>query len=82
MKPQLSPRELDVLELICVGLETQAIGRRLNLSPITVRHLTQSLLRKMNAQNRTTLAVKALCAGIVQVFVLDNDEMTLGKPVR
>lgn len=74
----LTRREKTVLELVCIGLETKQIARRLHLSPVTVRHVTQSLLQKMNAANRTMLAVKAVCSRTVDVF-LHDDALQIGR---
>lgn len=49
--PELSPRQREVLELICQGLTTQLISERLELSPNTVAEYRQQILRRVGAAN-------------------------------
>ncbi|HEX6506133.1 MAG TPA: LuxR C-terminal-related transcriptional regulator [Chloroflexota bacterium] len=48
----LSPREVDVLRLIAMGLSNAEIAERLFLSPRTVHHHVSHILNKMNASSR------------------------------
>jgi DNA-binding CsgD family transcriptional regulator len=52
----LSPRLVDVLLLIEEGYSNKQIAERLRLSPNTIRTLVETLLRKINALNRTQAA--------------------------
>jgi DNA-binding NarL/FixJ family response regulator len=61
----LSPRELDVLRLLVDGCETIEIGRRLHLSPSTVKHHVSSTLDKLGVDNRVQAAVMAVREGLV-----------------
>ena len=63
--PALSPRELDVLRLLVAGCETIEIGRRLHLSPSTVKHHVSSTLEKLGVDNRVQAAVMAVREGLV-----------------
>jgi DNA-binding NarL/FixJ family response regulator len=67
-RPALSPRELDVLRLLVAGCETIEIGRRLHLSPSTVKHHVSRTLDKLGVKNRVQAAVMAVREGLV------NDE--------
>jgi DNA-binding NarL/FixJ family response regulator len=49
---ELTPREWEVLELLCDGLTTGQIAERLLLSSVTVRRHVSTLLRKSNAPDR------------------------------
>jgi DNA-binding NarL/FixJ family response regulator len=62
--PQLTQRELDVLELVAQGLDNQAIARRLVLSPKTVRNHVSNVLTKMPAADRSQAIVLAHQAGL------------------
>jgi DNA-binding NarL/FixJ family response regulator len=62
--PELTTRELDVLELIAQGLDNQAIARRLVLSPKTVRNHVSNVLAKMHAADRSQAIVLARRAGL------------------
>jgi DNA-binding NarL/FixJ family response regulator len=54
----------DLLELVAQGLPDHEIGRRLHLSPHTVKHQIERLRREVGARNRTELAAWAGCHGL------------------
>ena len=62
--PELTQRELDVLELIAEGLDNQAIARRLVLNPKTVRNHVSNVLAKVHASDRSHAIVLARRAGL------------------
>lgn len=55
----LTPRELEVLELIGDGLSNQAIAERLVLSHGTVRWYTQQIYGKLGVRSRTQALARA-----------------------
>lgn len=57
--PALSPRERDVLALVTDGRDNGEIGRRLFLSPSTVKSHVSRLLEKLGVENRVQAAVFA-----------------------
>jgi DNA-binding NarL/FixJ family response regulator len=61
----LTPREIDVLRLLVGGCETSEIGRRLHLSPSTVKHHVSSTFEKLGVENRVQAAVMAVRTGLV-----------------
>jgi DNA-binding NarL/FixJ family response regulator len=61
---QLSPRELQVLELIAANLGNQAIGRRLSVSPKTVANTVSTILVKLGVPDRAHAAATARTAGL------------------
>jgi DNA-binding NarL/FixJ family response regulator len=61
----LSPRELDVLRLLVAGCETIEIGRRMHLSPSTIKHHVSSTFEKLGVENRVQAAVMAVRQGLV-----------------
>jgi PAS domain S-box-containing protein len=63
----LTPRELDVLQLLAAGLSTDNISRQLGLSRATVRSHVQNLLPKLGVHSRIEAAVVALKAGLVHL---------------
>jgi DNA-binding NarL/FixJ family response regulator len=63
--PALTPRELDVLRLLVAGCETIEIGRRLHVSPSTVKHHVSSTLDKLGVENRVQAAVMAVREGLL-----------------
>lgn len=62
--PQLTPRELEVLELIAQGLDNQQIARRLVLSDKTVRNRVSDVLGKLHARTRAEMVALARDAGL------------------
>lgn len=61
----LTPRELDVLQLLAQGLANKTIARRLEISEHTVKFHVNSILTKLGAQSRTDAVVRASRAGLV-----------------
>jgi len=55
----ISPRELEVLELLAAGLSNKQIARRLNVSPNTVKTHVGRLFEKLAATRRTEAIHKA-----------------------
>jgi PAS domain S-box-containing protein len=49
---ELSPREKEVLRSMSEGLSTAGIGRRLFISPVTVRNHVQSILQKLDVHSK------------------------------
>jgi DNA-binding NarL/FixJ family response regulator len=62
--PELTERELDVLELIAQGLDNQAIANRLVLNQKTVRNHVSNVLAKVHAADRSQAIVLARQAGL------------------
>ena len=63
----LSARELEVLQLIVIGLANKEIADRLNLSETTVKTHVRHILTKLEVPDRTGAAFVALERGLVQV---------------
>ncbi|GAA1582751.1 LuxR family transcriptional regulator [Actinoplanes couchii] len=61
---QLSPRELDVVQLVVAGKTNRQISRILAKSPATVDQQLRAAMRKLKVSSRTALAVKAVEAGV------------------
>ncbi|HWS38994.1 MAG TPA: helix-turn-helix transcriptional regulator, partial [Actinoplanes sp.] len=65
---QLSPRELDVVQLVVAGKTNREISRILSKSPATVDQQLRAAMRKLQVSSRTALAVKAVEAGVFVNF--------------
>jgi DNA-binding NarL/FixJ family response regulator len=65
--PDLSARELDVLELLAEGCDNTDIAARLYLSPSTVKNHISKLFDKLGVGNRVQAATFALRNGLVSV---------------
>ncbi|MEU4157798.1 AAA family ATPase [Actinoplanes sp. NPDC026670] len=61
---ELSPRELDVVQLVVAGKTNREISRILTKSPATVDQQLRAAMRKLKVSSRTALAVKAVEAGV------------------
>jgi DNA-binding NarL/FixJ family response regulator len=66
MAGQLTPRELEVLEILVRGGSNPQIARELALSPNTVRTHVQSILTKLQVRSRLEAAAFAVRFGIVR----------------
>jgi DNA-binding NarL/FixJ family response regulator len=64
---ELSPRELQILELIVKGLSNRQIADKLGITEGTVKWHVNAILGRMNVSDRTQAAVAALNRGIVQL---------------
>jgi DNA-binding NarL/FixJ family response regulator len=62
--PQLSRREIDILELVARGLDNQTIARELVLTPKTVRNHVSNVLAKLNVGDRSQAIVIARRSGL------------------
>ena len=66
-RDQISPREMDVLQLIARGFGNREIGEQLFISERTVKTHVTHLLEKLNLRDRTQLAIFALQHKIVEI---------------
>lgn len=60
----LSPREVEILKLVAMGLENAEIAAELNISPRTAKNHLSSILSKLGLHNRVQAAIYAVRAGI------------------
>ncbi|WML38870.1 response regulator transcription factor [Neobacillus sp. OS1-2] len=61
----LSPRETEIIKLLADGASTAEAALKLYLSEFTVRDYISNIMKRLNAQNRTEVAVKAIRMGII-----------------
>jgi len=60
---QLTPREREVLNLMCQGRDNTAIASALGISPKTVRNVVSSIFTKLGVAHRADAIAKARAAG-------------------
>ncbi len=65
--PELSAREVQVLELIVRGLANKQIAYHLSIAEHTVKNHVKSILSKLEVQDRTQAATAAIQRGIVHL---------------
>ncbi len=65
--PELSARELEVLQLITTGKSTQAISKALHITERTVNFHVNHILSKLGVEDRTQAVIVALRRGIVSL---------------
>ena len=64
---QLTPRELEVLQLLAQGAASTEIARRLGVSPNTVRTHVQGILTKLQVHSRLEAAAFAVRHQLVKI---------------
>ncbi|HEY9624716.1 MAG TPA: response regulator transcription factor [Crinalium sp.] len=65
--PELSQRELEVLQLVAQGMSNLEIGAALNISESTVKSNINRILSKLGAKDRTQATIIALKRGIASL---------------
>jgi len=61
----LTPREIQVLELVAEGLSNKSIADRMGISPQTVKFHVASISGKLDAANRTDAVRRAVRRGLI-----------------
>jgi DNA-binding NarL/FixJ family response regulator len=64
---KLSPREIEILDLVARGNSNKIIGRKLNISDQTVKNHVTAILRKLEVNDRTEAVVYALRNGWIRI---------------
>jgi len=64
---KLSPREIEVLELIAKGLRNKEVGGVLSIAEDTVKMHVKSILMKLGVNDRTEAVTSALRRGIIHL---------------
>ena len=62
---ELTPRELQVLQLLAEGLPNRGIAQALGISEHTVKYHVNAILGKLGAQSRTEAVVRATRLGLI-----------------
>jgi DNA-binding NarL/FixJ family response regulator len=66
-RPELSQRELEVLQLLTKGRSNKEIGSSLFITEDTVKAHMKTLFSKLNVRDRTEAAISAIRHGIVRL---------------
>lgn len=62
----LTPRELQTVQAMALGLSNRGVGRRLGVSEHTAKFHVNGVLEKLGARNRTEAVVRAIRLGLLQ----------------
>lgn len=62
---EISSREVQVLTLVALGNGNREVGDSLSISEGTVKNHVKSIIRKLEARDRTHAVVLAMAAGIL-----------------
>jgi DNA-binding NarL/FixJ family response regulator len=65
--PRLSSRELEVLRLVAQGHSNKRIAYELNIAEDTAKNHVKSILKKLEADDRTQAATEAIQRGIIHM---------------
>jgi len=65
-KPELTDREQEVLQLISEGLSAPQIGKRIHLSPTTVKSHLHTLYEKLGVSDRAAAVAEAMRRGLIE----------------
>jgi DNA-binding NarL/FixJ family response regulator len=63
----LTPREMDVLEMLAEGLSNKLIADRLGISDHTAKFHVNSILAKLSAGTRTEAVMRGLRLGLIKI---------------
>ena len=63
----LTPREMDVLEMLAEGLSNKMIAHRLAISDHTAKFHVNSILAKLNAGTRTEAVTRGIRLGLIKI---------------
>jgi DNA-binding NarL/FixJ family response regulator len=66
-RPDLSAREMQVLELVVQGLLNKQIAHALNISENTVKNHVKNILEKLEVEDRTQAATVSIQRGIIHL---------------
>ncbi len=72
--PEFTPREREVLELICQGYNNDQIADRIHISPKTVEKHKSSLFQKTHSGNTVNLIIYAFKNELVDLHSTENPD--------
>jgi DNA-binding NarL/FixJ family response regulator len=64
-KEILTPREIELINLVAEGMPNKAIAQRLSVSENTVKYHIRQILNKLGVQNRTEAVTSAIRLGLI-----------------
>ncbi len=71
--PDLTARELEILDLLAAATPTVVIARRLDVTPKTISNHVSNILTKLQVTDRTQAAMIAREAGLGRAATVDSN---------
>ena len=65
-RPDLTPRESEVLHMIAEGMSAPEIARRIHLSPTTVKTHLHTLYEKLGVSDRAAAVAEGMRRGLLE----------------
>jgi DNA-binding CsgD family transcriptional regulator len=72
---KLTPRQLEVLQLLCEGLPNKLIARRLDMAGGTVKVHVVRILRALNVSNRVQAVIAAHSLGLLDKAAITQETL-------
>lgn len=66
-RPDLTPKELEILQWVVQGLRNKEIAAKLNIAEFTVKGHLKTIFLKLQVSDRTEAAIKAVSEGLVHL---------------
>ncbi len=63
----LTPRELEVLDMLAEGMSIKMVAHRLSISDHTAKFHVNSILVKLNAGTRTEAVTRGIRLGLIKI---------------
>ncbi|MBP1657461.1 MAG: Response regulator [Bacteroidetes bacterium] len=63
----LTPRELEILDLLVRGEDSASVAEKLFISPFTIRAHTRNIYEKLHVHSRSQVVAKALKEGVIRL---------------
>jgi len=78
-RDSLSERELQVLEMVSLGLTNKAVASNLGISIRTVQNHLANIFEKLKTESRTEAVIRAIRLGLISVPASSNQSVKPGK---
>ncbi len=69
---RLTPREIEVIGYVALGLNVRELAFELKISPRTVDNHIASAIAKIKARNKANLVARALALGFIDPIPVDD----------
>lgn len=78
-RPSLSEREIQVLELVSLGLTNKAAAAKLGISIRTVQNHLANIFEKLQTESRTEAVIRAIRLGLITMPSSSNQTLLSEK---